>query len=358
MRGILCMMGGYCTDQAGDCTKMYDPINNNVYLTRDVLWLNRIYFDKDGEVDSLPDVSADAVPAALALTQVPDTQVVPWRTNKTSKKKSISFSVPNGENGSVVSSVVSREIQYTSFKTENDTTFEVDDTSEVSGDDEVNIDDKDSTSSEEEIIEGTTRSGRSFKNLWSIDKPSRSSDHRGRKARHSTRKEVLLAQLSKRLTPAEVKFYNDMKDLKELSLLCADMPSEVARAVETGLVGAAGNEFGNTAELNVLNYKQSMESLYSEKYVEGIDEEQYKMPRNEVFEEVNIDDIPPGTKLLDSTCANKLKADGSTRCRLAIRGFQQIDGVYFDASDKAAPVVCDVTIRVVLILAIMANWLA
>jgi hypothetical protein len=82
------------------------------------------------------------------------------------------------------------------------------------------------------------------------------------------------------------------------------------------------------------------------------------MSRNEVFEEVNVDNIPPGTKLLDSTWANKLKADDSTRCRLAIRGFQQIDGVHFDASDKAAPVVCDVTIRVVLILAIMANWLA
>jgi hypothetical protein len=111
-----------------------------------------------------------------------------------------------------------------------------------------------------------------------------------------------------------------MKDLKELSLLCADLPSEVARTVETGLVGAAGNDFGNTAELNVLNYKQLMESPYRDKYVEGIDEEQYKMSHNEVFE-VNVDDIPPGTKLLDSTWANKLKADGSTRCRLAIRGF-------------------------------------
>jgi hypothetical protein len=50
-----------------------------------------------------------------------------------------------------------------------------------------------------------------------------------------------------------------MKDLKELSLLFADLPSEVARTVETGLVGAAGNDFSNTAELNVLNYKQSME---------------------------------------------------------------------------------------------------
>jgi hypothetical protein len=120
MRGVLCMMGGYCTDWAGDCYKMYDPINNNVYLTRDVLWLNCLYFDKDGEVDSLPDVSADTAPAASALTQVPDTQVVPRSTKKNSKKKSISFSVPNGENGNVVSSVVSREIQHASFKTEND----------------------------------------------------------------------------------------------------------------------------------------------------------------------------------------------------------------------------------------------
>jgi hypothetical protein len=73
--------------------------------------------------------------------------------------------------------------------------------------------------------------------------------------------------------------------LKELG---ADLPSKVARAVEIGLVGAAGNDFSNTAELNVLNYNQSMESPYCDKYVEGIDEEQYKMSRNEVFEEVHV----------------------------------------------------------------------
>jgi hypothetical protein len=230
---------------------------------------------------------------------------VPRCPKKKSKKKSISFSVPNGENSSVVSSVVSREKQHASFKTKNDIDFEVDDTSEASGDDEVDVDDEDrTTSSEEEIIEGTTWSGRSFKNLCSTDKPSRSSDHRGRNDRHRTRKDALQAQLSKRLTPAEVKFYNDMKDLKELSLLCADLPSEVATAVEIGLVGAAGNDFGNTAGLNVLNYKQSMDSPYRDKYVEGINEEQYKMSHNEVLEEVNVDNIPPGTKLLDSTWAN------------------------------------------------------
>jgi hypothetical protein len=146
--------------------------------------------------------------------------------------------------------------------------------------------------------------------LQSIDKPTRTSQHRGPKDNHRERKDALLAQLAKRLTPAEIKFYNSMKDLKELSLLSAEILSDEGRYVETALVGAAGNKFGKTADLNVLNYKQSMESPYGDRYVEGIDEEQYKMSRNEVFEEVHVDDIPPGTKLLDSTWANKMKADG------------------------------------------------
>jgi hypothetical protein len=64
IHGLLCLMGGYCTDRAGDCYKMYDPINSNVYFTRDVLWLNKMYFDKNGEIDYLPDISADSAPAA------------------------------------------------------------------------------------------------------------------------------------------------------------------------------------------------------------------------------------------------------------------------------------------------------
>ena len=74
-----------------------------------------------------------------------------------------------------------------------------------------------------------------------------------------------MALLSKGLTPAEVHFYNEMKDLQELSLMSADAPSDEARSVEFGLVGAAGNNYGNTADLNVLNYKQSMDSPYRDK---------------------------------------------------------------------------------------------
>jgi hypothetical protein len=129
MRGLLCLMGGYCTDRAGDCYKMYDPINNNVYFTRDVLWLNKMYFDKNGGIDSLPNISANSAPAApvaQALTQVPDNQAGIRRTKvkKKSCLKAVSFPVPNGENDDA--SVVSREQQYAAIKTDNDIDFEVD----------------------------------------------------------------------------------------------------------------------------------------------------------------------------------------------------------------------------------------
>jgi hypothetical protein len=100
---------------------MYDPINNNVYFTRDVLWMNKMCFDKNGKIDSLPDILADSAPAApvaQALTQVPDKQegICRTKTKKKSCLKATSFPVPNGENGDA--SVASREQQHAAFKTD------------------------------------------------------------------------------------------------------------------------------------------------------------------------------------------------------------------------------------------------
>jgi hypothetical protein len=133
MRGVVCMMGGYCTDRAGDCYRMYDPIRNNIYETRDVVWLNRMYFDNNGEVDALPDISADAAPAQ-PLTQVLDKQVVLRpKKKKKKKKKSITFAIPNGEAGSVVSWVT----QFRTFgaASEDDIDFEDDNNNNIGNDD-------------------------------------------------------------------------------------------------------------------------------------------------------------------------------------------------------------------------------
>jgi hypothetical protein len=35
---------------------------------------------------------------------------------------------------------------------------------------------------------------------------------------------------------------------------------------------------------------------------------------------------------------------------LAARGFEQVDGIHYDESDKAAPVINDITVRIILVL--------
>ena len=52
----------------------------------------------------------------------------------------------------------------------------------------------------------------------------------------------------------------------------------------------------------------------------------------------------------------KKKANGTYRARLNARGFQQIDGVHYDGQSISSPVANDATIRIILILMVMAGW--
>ena len=69
--------------------------------------------------------------------------------------------------------------------------------------------------------------------------------------------------------------------------------------VETGLVDAIGDQYTNTRQWKVLNYKESIESLYRDKYQQGIDEEQENMINQGVYKVVHKKDVPKGTKILD-----------------------------------------------------------
>ena len=80
------------------------------------------------------------------------------------------------------------------------------------------------------------------------------------------------------------------------------------------------------------------------------------MKKYNVFKVINRRDLPPGTKLFDSTWAMKKKPDGSYRARNAIRGFMQQDGTHYDKDDKSSPVVSTVGIRVAMVLTLVADW--
>eukprot|EP00797_Seminavis_robusta_P025408 Sro4424_g353970.1 Retrotransposon protein (325) ;mRNA; r:373-1349 len=45
-RGAVCMFVGYPNAHAGDCYKMWDPSTRRVHVSRDVVWLHRMYYKK------------------------------------------------------------------------------------------------------------------------------------------------------------------------------------------------------------------------------------------------------------------------------------------------------------------------
>ena len=67
-------------------------------------------------------------------------------------------------------------------------------------------------------------------------------------------------------------------------------------ADETGdifLVGATGHNYGNTAELNVMNYKQAMATVDKEEWMKAIKVEREKMVKYNVFKVIKLKDLLP-----------------------------------------------------------------
>ena len=82
------------------------------------------------------------------------------------------------------------------------------------------------------------------------------------------------------------------------------------------------------------------------------------MVKNRVFQEVQRKYLPSGAKPIDSTWACKKKSNGTHRARVNSRRFKQILGQHYDSSSIHAPVTNETSIRVILVLMLIANWTA
>ena len=71
-----------------------------------------------------------------------------------------------------------------------------------------------------------------------------------------------------------------------------------------------------------------------------------------------LKDVPAGAKVITSTWAMKKKANGTYCSILDASEFQQMEGVHYDAADIASPVTNDMSIRIMMVLALMAGWIA
>jgi hypothetical protein len=143
------------------------------------------------------------------------------------------------------------------------------------------------------------------------------------------------------LTPAEEKYYNTMQELGELAL-----------------VGAVGHNFSTLQQLHPMKYNEAMQTEDAERWHDAVQEEHDRMLDNTVWEAVKADEVPPDATIMTSTWAMKRKANCVLRARVNAREFEQIDGEHYDEEDKAAPLVHDITIRIIMCLIVMTAWAA
>lgn len=153
------------------------------------------------------------------------------------------------------------------------------------------------------------------------------------------------------LSSAEEKYYDTMARFPEAF---GNGNYETDR--EVCCVGAGiGTGFTNTQELHVMKYDEAINGPDGDKWKQAVKEEFDRMMKSKVFEVWKEEDVPDSATVLSTTWAMKKKASGVYRARMTARGFEQLDGEHYDENDKAAPVVCDITIRVMFVLMILAG---
>ncbi len=119
-----------------------------------------------------------------------------------------------------------------------------------------------------------------------------------------------------------------------------------------------GGGFENTVELCPMKYDEAINGPDGEAWKVEIEKEHKRMVKNGVFEVVSREDLPKDVKPIYGTWACKKKSNGKLRGRLNARGFRQVDGLHYDGSSIHSPVTNAATIRTVLVLMLLAMWLA
>ena len=303
-QGKLCVMVGYATDHPGNTYRMWNPVSNGVHVTRDVIWHKKMYFEMEPVAKAEEESDSDSDDDAEEDN-------------------------PNASNYHGVLEAGENE--------DSD-----------SEDEEEDSDEEDDEDGEKEPL----KSGR-------VPRPPErltydESGSQGDKTLEFANQAIENGYYEIKLTKAEENYYSKMADMREIACSGLDMKIEDP---EVACVGAAlGGGFANTNELKVLKYKEAMAGPDKEKWEEAVHQEYLKMEKHQVFQPVPKKDLPDGAKVLTSTWAMKKKANGTFRARINGRGYEQVDGEHYNEADISAPVVNEITIRIILILMILGSW--
>jgi len=307
-KGLTCAFVGYADNHEGDCYRMWDPKQHYIYITRDIIWLKRMYFPQPPEPPSyeqvieLPDVTAgESVDQQQAATAVasPTPETSPHTTPMSQAPHATPINQPTPAKLKV-----------------------------TVGGTEIIPNDENDDESFQEITR--SRSGRTI---------------HPRKFYHEEYQAVCTD---------EENYYSILdSDDDEDENIFYEIKSELA-SVGAGL----GGGYDHSSELKPMNYREAMASSDKEEWLKEIDKENERMKKYNVWEPVPKSEVPADIEPLTSTWAFKKKSTGNRRGRLNAHGFKQKEGKHYKKDSISSPVTNEVTIRIVLVIILVLRLLA
>lgn len=298
-RGVQCMFVGYALEHAGDCYRMMNMKTGRVLHSRDVIWLKSMYFKS--EITPANETSHD-------IDFEPEPEETPI--------------VEAGEGTGIPGTEPTADVQEPEIVDEPAVAIVEGDSDDSDSIASTESDLEDEADAEPTMAATVTRSGRA------VRAPERLIEEMGN------------VSYEIKLTTAELAYYKAAETYP----------------AEFGFVGAGiGGGFDNTNELHVMKFNEAMASADRKKFEKAVEEEHQRMVDHQVFKAIPKSEVPDGGKIITSTWAIKKKSNGTYRARMNARGFEQVNGVHYREESKSSPVVSDITIRIVFVLAVMAS---
>ena len=116
-------------------------------------------------------------------------------------------------------------------------------------------------------------------------------------------------------------------------------------------------KFDLTTNLKTINFWEAMASPHKAEWLKAVKDKHLNFVNYKVWEPVDAASVPADAKILLSPWAMQQKANGQFQAHLTDCGYKQVDGLHYSEDNKAAPVVCDITVCIILTLSMMAGWI-
>lgn len=155
----------------------------------------------------------------------------------------------------------------------------------------------------------------------------------------------------KRLTYApamELRYLGEMAKLDHLELAAMYLS---LRCMELTLVGfGVGGRIKHTSKLKVLNCMKAMQSPDTEEWHKKIRNKKAQFDKYNALTPAAQSSLPPGSKILTTRWAMKMKSNGTCQGRLNTREYKQVDGSNYASDSIATPVTNPISMQIMFML--------